>query len=454
MTAPVTDTSEILGESLLDPEHRSAVLEQQIGNISPVDLARLTTILATFGRHGLNIAFRNGAFVAASPQDRVPRAAAVAIRRSFVDLGPAFLKLGQFVASSPGLFPEVVSDECRKLLEDVPPEPAEKIRDVIERSFDAPINALFEEFDDEPVAAASIAQVHQARLHDGRKVAVKIRRPRLGVRIEQDLRLLKVLAFGLQRAGAIGQAANPPAIVKDFASTLRTEIDFNNEAAHMTEFGENLRSAGHHDRVVVPEAIEGMYNERVLVMTFIEGRSVAEIAAAGTEGYDVEGLLRAGVRAWFESVFIHGFFHGDVHAGNLFVTDDDKVAFLDFGIMGRLDARIRNVMQSTIWTLLSRSDFSGVADALVQLDAASGSIDPKVVMADVEALAAPILEQPLAEISYGEVFAQLIQVATKHKIRMPAELVLVAKQLVYFERYAKDVAPDYKILSDTELWRL
>lgn len=452
MTSPTTD--EAIADSFLDPEHRVGVLEEEIGAISPGDLARLTTILATFARHGLNIALRNGAFVVASPQERVPRAVAVAIRRSFVDLGPTFLKLGQFIASSPGLFPEIVSDECRKLLEDVPPEPQDKISRVIERSFEAPITTLFADFEYEPVAAASIAQVHAARLHDGRKVAVKIRRPRLGIRIEQDLRLLKVLAFGLQRAGAIAQAANPPAIVRDFASTLRTEINLKNEAAHMREFGKNLRSSGSHERVVVPEPIEGMYNERVLVMTFIEGRSVAEIAAEGADGYDVEGLLRAGVRAWFESVFVHGFFHGDVHAGNLFVTDDDKVAFLDFGIMGRLDRLIREVMQSTIWALLSRSDFSGVADALLKLHATSGPVDTDALMSDVENLAIPIIQQPLAEISYGDVFSRLIEIATRHKIRLPAELVLVAKQLVYFERYAKEIAPDYKILADTELWRL
>lgn len=451
-SAPPADP---LGESLLDPEHRARPAEEaKIGTVSPQDMARLAMIGGTFARHGVNIAMRQGAFVAGRPQQRVPRAVAVAIRRSFVDLGPTFLKLGQFIASSPGLFPEVVSDECQKLLQDVPPEPSEKVRDVIERSLGSPIEVLFAEFWDEPEAAASIAQVHKARLHDGRLVAVKIRRPRLGLRIEQDLRLLKVMAFGLQQAGAIGQAANPPAIVRDFATTLRSEIDFRREAANMAEFGRNLRASGKHDRVVVPEPIEEMVAERVVVMTFVEGKSVAELALEPGPHDDFEELLRIGVRAWFESVFVHGFFHGDVHAGNLFVTPDRKVAFLDFGIMGRLDERVRNVMLSTIWSMLSTGDFHAVVAALNELDATTEPIDTQAAVADLEELATPILDQPLAEISYGDLFSHLITVATKYKIRLPAELVLVAKQLVYFERYAKEIAPEYKILADTELWQL
>ncbi len=426
----------------------------QLNVASPRDVGRLAEILVTFARHGVVIAAGKGAFIAARPQDRVPRAFAVALRRSFVDLGPTFLKLGQFMASSPGLFPKTVSDECCKLLERVPPEPFEKVRRVLELSYGVRLEEIFSDFCEEPVAAASIAQVHRARLRDGRTVAVKIRRPGLKNRIEQDLRLLAVLAYFLQRAGAIGEAFNPAAILEDFATTLRSELDLRREAANMAAFARNLEASGRHEKVVVPEPIEDLTTERVLVMSFIEGRSVAEVVASGRRDLRFEDLLRAGVRAWFESVFVHGLFHGDVHAGNLFLTTDGKVAFLDFGIMGRLEEPYRSALASAIWAVLNGVDLFLVTKAIFEFGAATGPVDPDAVSKDIESLVKPLLDRPLSEISYGEVLGQVLQVATKHRLRLPSELILVAKQLVYFERYAKEIAPDYKILADTELWKL
>lgn len=431
------------------------VVNADVGRVAPADAGRLAEIVITFARHGVDIAARRGAYLARSPQNRLPRALAVAIRKSFADLGPTFLKLGQFIASSPGLFPETLSQECRCLLQNVPPEPAEKARRVVESSLGLPIDVLFIDFDDEPVAAASIAQVHRAVLHDGRVVAVKVRRPRLAPRIEQDLRLLGLLASGFQRIGALGDATNPRAIVEDFAQTLRGELDFTNEAAAMVEFEANLRASdGRNDGVVVPSPIEGMVTERVLVMTFIDGTPVADIEPPTDDASGYEAMVRIGARAWFEGVVRYGFFHGDVHAGNLFLTTDNKVAFLDFGIMGRLSPQTRDVLQSAILAIITRSNFENVIEAMFALDAATGPIDADAVMADVEELVAPILEKPLAEIEYSDVITKLLVLATRYRVRLPSELVLVAKQLVYFERYSKELAPNYQILADHELWQV
>ncbi len=451
-TAPSNPDEIAYGE--LTPDEGSDQLVIPFAGLAPFDLARLGEILVTFARHGVGIALTKGAFVVSSPQERAPRALAVALRRSFVDLGPTFLKLGQFIASSPGLFPEVISDECCKLLEDVPPEPFDRVRRVVELSLGDRLDAFFSDFDEEPVAAASIAQVHRARLRDGRDVAVKVRRPGLRPRIEQDLRLLRLLATALQRAGAIGEAFNPQAIVQDFSTTLRAELDLLTEAANMAAFGRNLRSAGHHPLVVVPEPVEALTTERMLVMTYVEGRSVADVVASGDRQPYFEDLLRAGVRAWFESVFLHGFFHGDVHAGNLYLTSDGKVAFLDFGIMGRLDEPYRSLLASAVWAIISGTDLRSIAQAVFRFGAAGESVDLEAAAKDIESLASSLLDRPLADISYGEALSGVLHVATRHRLRLPAELVLVAKQLIYFERYAKEIAPDYKILADKDLWRL
>ena len=320
------------------------VEETTISMVRPTDAARLAEIVVVLARNGVLTVARRGGALVLRPRHQAPRTLAVALRRSFADLGPTYVKFGQLIASSPGLFPEFLATELRRLLDSVPPEPVAKVRRVIERDLGQPIEVLFADFDDTPLAAASIAQVHRARLHDGTDVAVKVRRPHLRGRIEQDLRLLRLLAGVLARAGALGETLNPTAVVDDLALTLRAELDFEREAASMVSFAANLAAFGANHDCVVPRPIDGMVTERVLVMTYIDGTPVDDGTALRAAGHDLEGLVRTGVRAWLEGALEHGLFHGDVHAGNLFVTPAGDIAFFDFGIMGRLDDRTRLVL--------------------------------------------------------------------------------------------------------------
>jgi predicted unusual protein kinase regulating ubiquinone biosynthesis (AarF/ABC1/UbiB family) len=415
----------------------------EVGNVRPSDATRLAEIMLVLARHG----------VTSAPRNRPQRSLVVALRRSFADLGPTYIKFGQLVASSPGLFPALVTDEMRKLLDDVAPEPAWRIRRIVQRELGAPVESLFAHFDDTPVAAASIAQVHRAVLHDGTVVAVKVRRPHLRGRIEQDLRLLRLLAGVIARAGALGEMLNPTAIVDDLATTLRAELDFRGEAAAMTQFAANLDASGAHPDVVVPRVIDGMVGQRVIVMTFVEGVPVDNGAALRAAGHDLEGIVRTSVGAWIDGLLHYGFFHGDVHAGNLFVTPAGEVAFLDFGIVGRLDEHVRAVLLRTLPALLFEADYRAVVQAVFDLGAASpdGPVDIDRAAQDVRALLEPTLAKPLGEISYGESFSKVLEVATRYHVVLPRELVLVAKQLMYFERYAKELAPDYVMLSDPRI---
>lgn len=428
------------------PVVRSTTID--LRRLSPLDAARLGEVALALARHGLIAVARRGPVLVIHPGRLAPRTTAVALRRAFVDLGPTYVKLGQLIASSPGLFPTILSDEFRRLLDSVPPEPTARVRAIIEHDFGAPMDSLFSQFDGEPVAAASIAQVHRAVLADGTEVAVKVRRPRLRRTVERDLRLLKLLAGILGRIGPIGAVANPGAIVDDFAATLRSELDFRNEAGALIRFERNLRANGTNDRVVVPTPIAGLVSRRVLVMTFLHGTPIDDITALREQGHDLEEVLRCGVRAWVEAALVHGEFHGDVHAGNLFVTPGGAVAMLDFGIMGRLDELTRRVLRTTLPALLVDRDFERAVQAIFQLGITTGTPDLAAASRDVEALVTPMLELNLADISYGDLFAQVLRVATRHHVRLPRELVLVIKQLVYFERYSKLLAPDYPILAD------
>ena len=422
-----------------------------IGAPRPTDAARLAEIALVLGRNGLRTVSRHGGALAVRPRRQAPRAVAVSLRRSFADLGPTYVKFGQLIASSPGLFPAFLANEFRQLLDAAPPESPAKIRQVIERELGASIDDLFATFDNTPVAAASVAQVHRATLADGTEVAVKVRRPNLRGRIEQDLRLLRVLARVLARAAALGETLNPTAIVDDLADTTRAELDFRREAAAMTEFAGNLAGHATNQRCVVPRPIGGMVTERVLVMTYLDGTPVDDGATLRAAGHDPEDLVRTGVRAWLGGVLEHGLFHGDVHAGNLFVTPSGEIAFLDFGIMGRLDDRTRLVLRRALPALLIDGDFASVVRAVFDLGAATEPVDLDRATADVRHLLEPIASKPLAEISYGKLLGHILAVATRYHVVLPRELVLMVKQLLYFERYAKELAPDYRLLADQRI---
>jgi predicted unusual protein kinase regulating ubiquinone biosynthesis (AarF/ABC1/UbiB family) len=419
-----------------------------LARLRPADARRLVEIVGVLGRHGVVTVARSGGRFVLHPRRQPPRALAVALRRSFVELGPTFIKFGQLVASSPGLFPGFLAEEFRSLLDDVPPEPARRIRRTIEHELGERIDVLFTAFDDEPVAAASIAQVHRGRLRDGTEVAIKVRRPRLRGRIERDLTLLRLVAAALGRLGALGETVNPVAIVDDLARSMREELDFRREARDMASFAANLARRGDNANIVVPEPVDGLVGERVLVMTFVDGTSVDDGAALRATGHDLEHLVRQGARAWMESALVHGLFHGDVHAGNLFVTPAGEVAFLDFGIMGRLDERTRSVLRRLLPAVMIEQDYATVMRSIADLGAVTRPVDLERAAADVAGLLEPLVAKPLGEVSYGEVLGHVLQVATDHHVRLPSELVAVVKQLVYFERYAKDLAPDYRMFTD------
>lgn len=423
--------------------------------LSPGDARRLLSIVVTFARHGLLVVAQRGSFVALHPREQAPRAVAVALRRSLAELGPTFVKFGQLIASSPGLFPKAISDECRLLLDRMPPEPAERVRAVIERDLGAPVDELFASFDETPLAAASIAQVHAATLDDGTLLAVKVRRPHLRSAIERDLRLMRLLAVLLENAGTLGSLANPVAVIEELAATLRSELDFRNEAALMLEFARNLASAEGEHRVVVPTPVEGMISPRVLVMTFVDGVPIDDEPALRQAGHDPQEVLRIGVWAWVEMALVHGLFHGDVHAGNLLVTPNGEVAFLDFGIVGRIDDAIRTTFYRLLTALILQGDYDDAVEAIFALGAiGTTEVDRHLVATDLERIVQPLLLVPLSEISYGEILSQVLRVASRYEVRLPRELVLVVKQLLYFEGYAKRLAPTYQLLADPAIFAL
>lgn len=377
--------------------------------------------------------------------------AAREVRRAFGALGPTYVKLAQLIASSPGLFPEVLSDELRSLLDCAPPVPPADIVHIVRRELGAAPDEVFARFDPAPLASASIAQVHAATLHDGTDVVVKVQRRGIRARLAADLAILSGAAQLLERTSARGRMANPVAVVEDFAATLAHELNFVLEAQAMERFSENLAAFGNNEGVRVPGVHWRYTTQRVLTMERIHGHSIDDTGTLSGSGFDLPEILKRGVRAWMEGALEHGFFHGDVHAGNLMVDTDGNLVFLDFGIVGQLDDRTKSIIRNGLPALLLDGDFAEVAKSIYDLGAVLKPIDLDQASADIAEIVGPILAQPLSEISYGQVLIDIVRVGTRYEVRLPRELVLVAKQMLYFERYAKLMAPDWNILDDPEL---
>jgi len=417
---------------VLGPARRSAVARRA---------ARTGVVLS---RHGARFARRIG---------REDRGAAGAneLRRAFEELGPTYVKLAQLIASSPGVFPDVLADEFRACLDEVPPVSASDVIDVITAELGAHPDELFARFERTPLASASIAQVHAAELLDGTDVVVKVQRPGITPFLRADLAILERLAVGLERVSSKGRMANPVAVVEDFATTLAQELNFVTEARSMERFATNLRAFGANDGVRVPAVHWPLTTPRVLTMERIHGYKIDDLARLGATGWDLAGALKRGVRAWMEAALQHGFFHGDVHAGNLMLDTDGTIVFLDFGICGTLDDATRDIVRSGLPALLIDKDFKTVATAIYEMGAVLRPADLEQSARDIAEIVEPILGRPLSEISYGQVLIDIVRIGTRYEVRLPRELVLVAKQMLYFERYAKLMAPDWTILNDPEL---
>jgi predicted unusual protein kinase regulating ubiquinone biosynthesis (AarF/ABC1/UbiB family) len=413
------------------------------------EVRRAISTGATLGRHGARFARKS------RPGRRGTRSRAAIgsaeLKEAFAELGPTYVKLAQLIASSPGLFPEVLADEFRSLLDEVPPIPPEEVWAVLTDELGAPPEEVFASLDATPLASASIAQVHAATLPTGDDVVVKVQRPGIRQRLERDLRILMRIARILERTSAKGRMANPVAVVEDFAATLAEELNFVNEGRAMETFDSNLRRFGTNDGVRVPSVRWAYTTPRVLTMERIHGFKIDDLAQLGAQGWDLAGALKRGVRAWMEAALEHGFFHGDVHAGNLMLDTEGTIVFLDFGIVGRLDPQTKAIIRHGLPALLVDGDFVEVAKAIYELGAVLNPQDLEESAKDIAEIVEPILGKPLSEISYGQVLVDIVRIGTRYEVRLPREMVLVAKQMLYFERYAKLMAPDWNILNDPDL---
>jgi predicted unusual protein kinase regulating ubiquinone biosynthesis (AarF/ABC1/UbiB family) len=368
--------------------------------------------------------------------------------QAFDLLGPTFVKLGQLIASSPGLFPRPLADACLRFLDEVPPFPVETARRIVCEDLGRPVGQIFRSFDDTPLSAASIAQVHACVLLDGRNAVVKVQRPDIRLRMNRDLRIMYRIAKLLMRTKA-GRLANTQGVIEDLHAVTNQELNSALEAYRQAKFRDNIPAFGDNKWVTAPEVYWDYCGPRVVAMERMFGTPLDDFHEVERRGIDGELMLRRGVKVWMEAALRHGPFHGDVHAGNLWLLEDDRAAYLDFGIMGDLPVEYREALSDAVYTVMIDNDFTRIVRAWKRLGIVPESIGSDEVVAEqVKMVMEPLLNLTIGQVSLGELMKQRLEMADQFGAQSPKELALVTKQLMYFERYAKVLAPDYVMIRD------
>ena len=365
-------------------------------------------------------------------------ARAVQLRLALETLGPIFVKFGQLLSTRRDLLPTDIADELAKLQDQVPPFSGVAAVAAIERSFGRRLEHVFQDFDITPVASASVAQVHFARLPDGREVAVKILRPGIGEVIEHDIQLLEAAAWFVEKLFADGPRLRPREVVAEFARHLRDELDLQLEAANCSQLRRNFSDAR---QLLVPEVHFDWCTSEVMTMQRMHGLPISQIEALRAAGIDLRRLSRYGVEIFFTQVFRDGFFHADMHPGNILVAPDGRYIALDFGIVGTLSDSDQHYLAVNFLAFFNR-DYRRVAEAHLE----SGWVPPGTRVAEFEAairaVCEPIFDKPLAQISFGKVLLRLFQTSRRFGMEIQPQLVLLQKTLINIEGLGRQLDPE------------
>ena len=365
------------------------------------------------------------------------------LRLALEELGPTFVKMGQVLSTRVDVLPADFVQELAGLQDSVPPFGFAEVKSTIEQQLHRPLEEAFEQFDEPPLAAASLGQVHRARLHDRQEAIVKVQRPRIKETIVVDLEILLHLATLMERHVEGWELHRPTAVVEEFARTLERELDYTVEAAHIERFG---RQFTREVTIYVPQVYRELTTARVLTMEYVDGIKVSDLERLDREGYDRQEIARRGADLIMEQVFVHGFFHADPHPGNVLVLPGNVICYVDFGMMGRIDRANREDFADLAIGVVRR-DEAAVTVALLKLTLWDTEPERGALAGDVTELVDQFAYQPLKDLELAELLQQFLELAARHQLRIPPDLFLMLKALSTVEGVGQMLDPEFDVVA-------
>jgi ubiquinone biosynthesis protein len=363
---------------------------------------------------------------------------AIRLRLALESLGPIFIKFGQMLSTRKDLLPNDIAIELSKLQDKVPPFEFEKVKQTIENAYSKKISSVFKEFNEKPVASASVAQVHFAILHNGEKVAVKILRPNIESEVKKDIKLLHLIANILYKIWSDGKRLKPDEVVSEFERHTQSELNLLLEAGHCSHLGENFKDK---KLLVVPNVFWDYCHEKVMVMERMDGIPISNIDVIKKNKINLSELAKNGVEIFFTQVFRDGFFHADMHPGNIQVAKSGKYIAMDFGIMGTLNDQDKLYLAKNFAAFFKR-DYREVARVHIE----SGWVPSETSIDEFEnairSVCEPIFNKPLKDISFGKLLIRLFQTSKKFNMEIQPQLTMLQKTLLNVEGLGRELDPN------------
>jgi len=376
----------------------------------------------------------------------VERSRGERFRKALTELGTAFIKFGQMLSTRSDLIPKDIIVELQKLQDRIPPISFEKIREQVEGELGAPIEEIFDYFQEEPIAGASIGQVHRARLKNGKECVVKVKRPGVEAAVKVDLEILVGLAKLAESRSAMGKHYRLVEIVEELSWGLKQELDYLVEGRNAERLGNNFAQ---DEGVKIPDVHWDYSSNRVLTLEYVEGVKLSSLDELDEKGYDKKIVAENLSKAILKQVLFDGFFHADPHPGNIFVQKGNKICFMDFGLIGYISEERKKQIIKFMLALVSK-DSNKVVKVMLEMGAVSKTTDVNKLKRDMDMLISSYYAVPLSKINIGDIMKEVLELAYAHKVRIPAEMTLMSKTFIVLEGVLKDLDPEISIIEIAE----